>query len=31
MVAVVALLVVYFWILVLRGMQDVIPKLALQG
>jgi hypothetical protein len=28
---VVALLVVYFWVLVLRDVQDVIPKLALQG
>jgi TRAP-type mannitol/chloroaromatic compound transport system permease small subunit len=31
MIAVVALLVVSFWVLVLRGMQDVIPKLALHG
>lgn len=30
MIAVVALFVVYFWVLVLRDMQDVIPKLALQ-
>ena len=31
MITVVALLVVYLWILVLSDMQDIIPKLALQG